>query len=146
MAEESEGVQRRYPYSVARVYLNGATVGLAVFLMLAWVNQPLPLLFFVASASLLAVFKFFFKVRYFSKIIKLPEFQQGHVGKSLLERSRPVRLLGLLAIVVALPLLIVLTQVLSISIWLTVLSSLASGLGLSEIIFYVYCKRKLMKE
>jgi hypothetical protein len=147
MADEGEEVRRRYPYSVAWVFMNAATAGLAVFMMLAWANEPLFLLFFVASASLLAVSRFFFKMRYFSRAVKLPELEQSDVGKSIRDRSRLVWLLLVLAVVVSLPLLIFfLTRVLSISVWLTVLSSLASGLGFSELVFYVCCKSKLIEE
>lgn len=142
MAEENGKVERQYPYPMSRLFVNVVTVGLAVFLMFVVVKEFVPLLVFLVAAGLLTVFRFFVKVRYVLKMIKVSNLEQGDVRKSLVERSRRVMLLGLVAIVLALPLLLLVTQVLPVYVWLTVMASVASGLGLSEVLFYIYCKRQ----
>jgi hypothetical protein len=122
--------------------VNVVTVGLAVFLMVVLVREVVPLLVFLVSVCLLTVFRFFVKVRYVFRLVKLSNLGQGDVRKPLLERSWRVRLLGLVVIVVSLPLLILVTQVLHVYVWLTVTASVASGFGLSEVLFYVYCMRR----
>jgi hypothetical protein len=141
MTEEDGEVGGQYPYPVSRLFVNVVTAGLAVFLMFMLVKEFVPLLLFVVSACLLTVVRFFVKIRYVFKIVRVSESQGGDVRKPLVERSRLVMLLGLVAIVVSLPLLILVTQVLPVYVWLTVMASVASGSGLSEVAFYVYCKR-----
>jgi uncharacterized membrane protein YdfJ with MMPL/SSD domain len=88
------------------------------------------------------VIRFFAKVRYVFRRAKLSSLGQGDVRKPLLERGWRVKLLGLVAIVLSLPLLFLVTQVLPVYVWLTVTASVASGFGLSEVLFYVYCMRR----
>jgi hypothetical protein len=145
MVDEDGEVGGWYPYPLSRLVVNVVAAGLAVFLMFVVVGELVPLLLFLVASCVLAVFRFFVKVMYVLRMIRMSGLERGDVRKSLVERSRWVMLVGLVVIVVSVPLLLFVTQVLPVCVWLTVTACVASGFGFSEVLFFVYCKRRRLE-
>lgn len=134
------GTERGYPFRMSRVYVNAATTILAVFLAIVILPEPLLLLLFLLLTISIGAALFVLKIRPIFKVSK-PRDQQGSLTQPLGRRALYVLLILVIAII-ALPFLLFLSAAaLPTYTWFSVLASLASGIGISEILYYVYCRR-----
>lgn len=131
--------QGRYPFNLSRVFLNALTSALSTFLALMLIKESLVLLYFAAATSLVTAIVFVLKIR---PVIKSPQFALGGQKNSMPpSRKRPVMVLFLLMVTLMFPFLLFLSaRIFDPTIWFMLIASIASGIGISEILFYIYCE------
>ena len=134
------GRERRYPFKMSRLYVNAATTILAVFMAVVMLTELLLLLLFLLLTISISAALFVLRIRPVFRIRK-PGDQQESPMQPLGRRGLYVLLIVVIAII-ALPFLLFFSAgSLPPYIWFVVLASLASGMGISEILYYVYCNR-----
>jgi hypothetical protein len=138
-SEQASG-ERKYPFKMSRLYVNVATVVLAVFMALVTLTEPLLLLFFLILTAAISVVTFFLKIRPIFSVRKTGD-QQKTPAQSVGRRELYVLLLVVIAIVLLPFLLFFSAASLPPYTWFVVLASFAAGIGISEVLFFVYCKR-----
>lgn len=131
---------KRYPYSKNRVYLSTAIAGLSILLAVAFfLNEPLLAVYYSLSTTGITIVTFLLKRRLYAlmsaqeDLEREPATEEGTPWGTLL-----LVLLMSVAIFVA-PLL--LTQVLSATVWFIVIVSFTSGVSISELILYLQTRR-----
>ncbi len=139
--DEGARRERKYPFKMSRLYVNVATAVLAVFMASVSLTEPMLLVLFVLLVILISAIAFSLKIRPLFKIHR-PN-QQEDYGEPMGPKTR-FALLAAIAAVILLPFLLFLSAgALPANTWFIAVASLASGIGISEILFYIYCKRML---
>jgi hypothetical protein len=140
-SNEGARTERKYPFKMSRLYVNVATAILAVFMASVSLTEPMLLVLFVLLVILISAITFSLKIRPLFKIHR--PTQQEDSGEPMGPKTR-FALLAAIAAVILLPFLLFLSAgALPANTWFIVIASLASGIGISEILFYIYCKRML---
>ena len=141
MNKDEDSKQGRYPFNLSRVFLNVLTSALSTFLALMLIEEALVLLYFLTSTALVTAIVSILKIR---PVIKVPKSRTSEAPKNsrLPSRGRPVGLLILLVAILMFPFLLFLSaRVFDPAIWFMLIASIASGIGISEILFYIYCEK-----
>jgi hypothetical protein len=141
MHKPTESRQRKYPFNIGRVFVNAVTAFLSIFFVLIWLNEIILLSYFVIMVFSITFITFFFKLH---PVFKKPteSLTTETELKTKPSRWRIFLLLGLLLTVLVSPfLLFLLAKVLPIYSWFILVASFAAGLGISEILFYIYCTK-----
>lgn len=134
--------ERRYPFKMSRLYVNVATVILAVFMALVTLTEPLLLLFFLVLTAVISTATFFLKIRPIFRTRQAGD-QQKNSAQSIGRRELYILLLVVIAIIL-LPFLLFLSAAsLPAYTWFAIIASFAAGIGISEVLFYIYCKRMM---
>lgn len=138
-SNEAARKERKYPFKMSRLYVNVATALLALFMASVSLTEPMLLVLFVLLVVLISAIAFSLKIRPLFKIRRAD--QQEDSGEPVRPRTRFAMLIAIVA-VISLPFLLFLSAgALPANTWFIVVASLASGIGISEILFYIYCKR-----
>jgi len=140
MNKTSKSRQRRYPFAISRVFLNVITSALATFLALMFLKENLLRVHFVISTSFVTAIVFILKIR---PLIRVPVSGARNKPKKteLPDRRRSFLLLLTLMAVIVFPFLLFLSALIfEPAIWFILIASTASGIGISEILFYIYCE------
>jgi sterol desaturase/sphingolipid hydroxylase (fatty acid hydroxylase superfamily) len=133
--------ERKYPFKMSRLYVNVATAILAVFMASVSLTEPMLLVLFVLLVILISAIAFSLKIRPLFKL-RRPN-QQEDSGEPMGPKTR-FALLAAIVAVISLPFLLFLSAgALPANTWFIVVASLASGIGISEILYYIYCNRML---
>lgn len=131
----------RYPHSINRVYLNVATAMLSIVMAVLLLRENvLTLSYYVVLASILAVIPFMLKIR-------LPRGEQStsQDNSFLNEQSAPQKKLIALLFVTIFALLaspFLLAGFMPPHFWFILIVGIVTGLSISEVLFYIYCKRE----
>jgi hypothetical protein len=140
MNQDSPQKQKRYPFNISRVFVNAMTSVLAIFLALMFLEETFLLLYFVLSTITVTAIAFVLKIH---PVIHVPqsvtEKQSGNNDVHQSRRSLWILLAALVAIVVFPFLLLLSARIFEPTIWFTLIASVAAGIGVSELLFYVYC-------
>jgi cobalamin synthase len=130
-----------YPHSISRVYLNVATAVLSIVMALLLLRENvLVLSYYLVLTSILAVIPFVLKIR-------LPSIGQStsQDNSFLNEESSPQKRLIALLFVTIFALLaspFLLAGFMPPHFWFILIVGVVTGLSVSEILFYIYCKRE----
>ena len=129
----------KYTHSTKRVYLNVTTAVLSIIMAITLLGEPLSLGYYVVSTSLVAMIVFALKIRLAN--MNLAESQESPSSdQESTPRKRVIALFFLTVLaIIASPFL--LARFLPPTIWFIVIVSLASGISISELIFFIYCKK-----
>ena len=139
---EQASNERRYPFKMSRLYVNVATLILAVFMAVVTLTEPLLLLLFLVLTAVISAATFFLKIRPIFRIRKTRD-QQKNPAQSIGRRELYILLLVIIAIILLPFLLFFSAGSLPPYAWFVVLASFAAGIGISEVLFYIYCKRMM---
>lgn len=125
---EQQEPKQRLP-KASRAFLNGALLVLAVFLAVTYLSDPLLIALFAAASVAIAAVVF---------LARLRQLRASSAIQAVKHRKLTVLLLIL---VLAFPFLIfLLARFIDPVIWFLILASVASGVGLSEVILYSYSR------
>lgn len=132
----------KYPHSIGKVYLNVTTAVLSIVLALTLLKDSLLLSHYIVFTSILATIIFILKIR--PQKIVTPSLPQESSFPN--EESAPRRRLLLLVFfmifaILASPLLLAGLMRETPHIWFTVIVGIATGMSISEILFYIYCEK-----
>lgn len=134
--------ERGYPFKMSRLYVNIATVILAVFMAFVTLTEPLLLLLFLVFTAVISIAGLFLKIRPIFGIRKTGD-QQKNPAQPIGRRELYILLLVVIAIIL-LPFVLFLSAAsLPVYTWFIVLASFAAGIGTSEVLFYIYCRRMM---
>lgn len=129
----------KYSHNISRIYLNATTAILSTTLALILLREkPLLLSYYVAFTFILTMIASVLKIRFASV---RPTPQEGLSPD--VEEAPKKRLIALLFLIIfaglALPFL--LAGFLPPHVWFILIVGLATGLSISEITFYIYCRK-----
>ena len=126
---------KRYPYPESRVYLSGVIAGLSIILALTlMLDQPLLMLYYFLSTLAATGVTLLLKRRLYTLLLNDADDE----GTREPEDRTPWKIL-LLTLLMSMAFLIaplLLTQILSATVWFIMIASFTSGVSLSEIILY----------
>lgn len=127
---------KRYPYPESRVYLSGVIAGLSIILALTlMLDQPLLMLYYFLSTLAATGVTLLLKRRLYTLLLNDADDE----GTREPEDRTPWKIL-LLTLLMSMAFLIaplLLTQILSATVWFIMIASFTSGVSLSEIILYL---------
>jgi len=131
---EQPELKQRSP-KASRAFLNGALLVLAVFLAIMYLREPLLIAYFATISGAIAAVAF------------LTRFRQLTKASSAVQAVKHRKLtILLLILVLSFPfLLFLVARFIEPTIWFLILASVASGVGLSEIILYTYSRTLVRK-
>lgn len=142
MISDCHNTPEKYPFRTARVYLNAATAALSFFLALMFLADPVLFASYLTLTSTIAIVLFWLKL---NPLTKGTTSSQTNAQKPEYEpktkRRWPI-IVGLLALLSLPFVLFLLSPFLPLYIWFILIASLASGIGVSEVLFYIYCKKR----
>lgn len=125
-----------------RLFLNVLLVTLSVFLAIAYLREILLLVSFVIASAVVTAIAFGLKLR--PLIRRVPQNsatgQQDDYGGAV-GRHRKLTLLLLLLAIMFPFLLFLSARIIDPAIWFLLLTSIAAGMGISEILFFMYMRR-----
>jgi len=141
MNSDDSQKERKYPFNMSRVYVNAVTAGLSSFMAITLLKDALLFSLFVIEASLVTGVVFFFKIRPIFRLPEAPEGETADLGKSI-SKNRFLFLMVATAAILATPLLLFLiVRFFPVEGWFILIAGLASGVGVSEVLYYIYCSR-----
>lgn len=131
---------KRYPYPESRVYLSGVIAGLSIILALTlMLDQPLLMLYYFLSTLAATGVTLLLKRRLYTLLLNDADDE----GTREPEDRTPWKIL-LLTLLMSMAFLIaplLLTQILSATVWFIMIASFTSGVSLSEIILYLQMRQ-----
>ena len=131
---------KRYPYPESRVYLSGVIAGLSIILALTlMLDQPLLMLYYSLSTMAATGVTLLLKKRLYTLLLN----DTDDKGTRETEDHTPWKTL-LLTLLMSMAFLIaplLLTQILSATVWFIMIISFTSGVSLSEIILYLQMRQ-----
>jgi phosphatidylglycerophosphate synthase len=121
---------KQHSPKASRAFLNGALLVLATFLAIVYLRESVLIAYFAIASGAIAAVAFLTRLRQLTK------------ASSAVQAVKHRKLsIFLLILVLSLPfLLFLLARFIEPTIWFLILASVASGLGLSEIILYTYSR------
>jgi len=130
----------RYSHNISRVWLNVATAVLSIILTLILLREnPFFLLYYIILTSVLAMITFVLKIRLANIRSATPQESSFQNEESAPKKGSLVLLFFMLFAVLASPFL--LAGFLPPHVWFILIVGLATGISISEIIFYIYCEK-----
>ncbi|HKZ93454.1 MAG TPA: hypothetical protein VJ249_02580 [Candidatus Bathyarchaeia archaeon] len=139
--DERISKEKKYPFKTSRLYVNIATTFLAFFMAAVLLAEPTLFLIFLGLTSLVTVALFVLKIR---PVINVQRPHQQASPAESLSRRKFYLLVAAFAAIILLPFLLFLSAgSLDIYSWFIILAGVAAGMGISEIVFYIYCTRML---
>jgi predicted lysophospholipase L1 biosynthesis ABC-type transport system permease subunit len=140
MNQDSPQKQKRYPFGISRVLVNAMTSVLATFLAVMFLNETFLLPYFVLSTITVTAVAFILKIHPIIQVPKSSAENQSENNDTHQSRRPFWILLVALIVLVVFPFLLLLSaRVFEPTIWFALIASVAAGIGVSELLFYVYC-------
>lgn len=132
--------KRKYPHRTSRFYLSTITAVLSVILALLLLQDPILLLYYFVSTFLITAIAFRLKIRLFPiRTPKHPENDLFQTEKNASTWRKLILMFFALLAFLFLPLFLV--RVLDPYSWFILIISLASGVSIAEVLFYLYAQR-----
>jgi MFS family permease len=130
----------RYPHSIRKVYWNVIIAILSIALTVMLLKQPLLLIYYIIFTFILAMVAFQLKARFstiFTPIAKdIPPENEEKPRRRLL-----VLLFLLIMAILSLPFLLAGVFHEMPHVWFILIMGIATGLSISEVLFYIYCEK-----
>lgn len=144
MISNCHNAPEKYPFKTARVYLNAATAALSFFLALMFLADPILFASYLTLTSTITIALFWLKLNPLTKKVASSQTDAQKTEYEPKTKRRWLIIVGLLGLL-SLPFaLFLLSPFLPLYIWFIIIASLASGIGVSEVLFYIYCKKRWM--
>lgn len=132
METSEQTTQKQHKLRTSRVFLNGVLCILAAFLAIIYLREAFLIAYFATASIMIAVIAFFIKLRQ-SMAYTREASPLGPVAQ-----HKKMTIFVLMAVLAFPFFLFILARFLEPTVWFLLLASVASGIGLSEVIFYSY--------
>ena len=130
------------PKRTGRLFLNVILVAISILLAIAYLQEAFLLVSFVIASAAVAAIMFGLKLRpLVRRVPQTPISEQPDRYSGVVGQHRKLTLLLLLVAIMFPFMLFLSARFFDPTIWFLLLTSVAAGMGASEILFFVYRKR-----